>query len=120
MTCTDGLGNQLDELIEFLRHENSQIRLTAAEYLLSFSVGDVAPLLKEVPRIDIALRQLHLCLSDEIEIAHACLKLLVQLSTDSSVRVRMHSEEMLSRLIGLILVQIVFNLFLHCCSTCNF
>ncbi|KNE67912.1 hypothetical protein AMAG_12629 [Allomyces macrogynus ATCC 38327] len=102
---TTDLAKQLDELIEFLGHEQAQLRQVAAEYILGLSAGDAGDLLKDAEsgRLPRLLAALDKALADEPEIAHLSIKTFITLSKDHAVLVHLNNPEFLLKILTLIL-----------------
>ncbi|KNE73348.1 hypothetical protein AMAG_17500 [Allomyces macrogynus ATCC 38327] len=102
---TTDLAKQLDELIEFLGHEQPQLRQVAAEYILGLSAGDAGELLKDTEsgRLPRLLAALDKALADEPEIAHLSIKTFITLSKDHAVLVHLNNPEFLLKILTLIL-----------------
>ncbi|KAI9175811.1 Protein hgh1 [Blastocladiella emersonii ATCC 22665] len=99
------LASQLDELIEFLGHEQDNLRQVASEYIAGISGGDASGLLKDtasgrLPRLLAALDKL---LTDEPAISHLAIKTLINLTKDRTVLPSLNNPEFLFKLMTLIL-----------------
>ncbi|ORZ36620.1 hypothetical protein BCR44DRAFT_124243 [Catenaria anguillulae PL171] len=103
---TSDLASQLDELIEFLPHDQAQLRKLALQHLQGLSAGDASSLLKctQSGRLSRLLAALDARLADkdDPEIVHLALTTLINLTTDKAVLTHLNHPEFLLRLATLI------------------